>query len=333
MKTKIVFVLTSSTKDIYLEQLWVSVFSLRLKMPKGEAWIVLLTDKITETTFTGHREKFLEYFDEIISVDLDSSLSGLQRSRWLKTKSRELVNGDMIYIDSDTVFIDRLDELDNLTYDLGAVKDCHVDRVNSFQSWDKTRTKDFVKKCELLGFDVKKEMVTFNGGMVYVKDSEIGRSFFSIWHDEWKKSVKLGFNTDQPSFTKTNMMLGHPIVNMPGVFNCQVAYGLQYLYNAKILHYYATSTQGSSKELPYWFMNDSVYEEVRECGDITDKIKDALEHPLALFRGETKIVCDKAVYIASSRSFFYLQYLCMHHRHLYEFVERCLWSLSKLRKK
>lgn len=332
MKTKIVFVLTSSKKDIYLEQLWVSLYSLRKLMPKGEMYVVLLTDKITEATFKGNRQKFLALIDEKIVVDLDSSMSGLQRSRWLKTKSRELVKGDMLYIDSDTIFTGRLDDLDNIPCDVGAVKDCHVDRVHSFQSWDKTRTKDFVEKCKLLGFDVTKEDVTFNGGMVYVKDNEKGHTFFAMWHDEWKKSVKAGFSTDQPSFTKTNMLLGHPVYDMPGVYNCQVSYGLQYLCRAKILHYYATSAMGALRELPYWFMKDSVYEDVREHGEITNMIREALDQPLVMFHKETKILCDTSVYIASSRLFFYMQYLYQHHPRWYEFIERILLLMSKRRK-
>lgn len=332
MKTKIVFVLTSSEKDIYLEQLWVSIYSLRKLMPKGDIHVVLLTDKITEATFCGNRQKFLELVDEKIAVELDSSMSGLQRSRWLKTKSRELVKGDMLYIDSDTIFTGRLDDLDNMTCDIGAVKDCHVDRVHSFQSWDKTRNKDFVEKCKLLGFDVTKENVTFNGGMVYVKDNEIGHSFFSMWHDEWKKSIKSGFSTDQPSFTKTNIVLGHPIYDMPGVYNCQVSYGLQYLSRAKILHYYASTTNGASGELPYWFMKDAVYEKVRKHGVITNEIEEALNHPLEMFHKETKILCDVSVYITSSRLFFYMQYLYQHHSRCYEFIERFLLLISKRRK-
>ena len=73
MKTKIVYVLTSSEKDIYLEQCFVSMCSLRRYNP--DAYIVLLTDDLTATTFTGNRKRMIELASEIVTVTLDHSLN------------------------------------------------------------------------------------------------------------------------------------------------------------------------------------------------------------------------------------------------------------------
>ena len=58
MKTKIVYVLVSSNNDIYLEQAYVSMYSVKYYMP--DAHITLLTDKLTEATFIGIRKKEIQ---------------------------------------------------------------------------------------------------------------------------------------------------------------------------------------------------------------------------------------------------------------------------------
>ena len=54
MKTKIVYVLVSSEKDIYLGQAFISMFSAKYYMP--DCHIVLVTDKLTSKTLIRCRK-------------------------------------------------------------------------------------------------------------------------------------------------------------------------------------------------------------------------------------------------------------------------------------
>ena len=54
MRTKLLYVLVSSKDDIYLEQAYVSMYSAKFYMP--DCHIVLLTDNISNETFTGLRK-------------------------------------------------------------------------------------------------------------------------------------------------------------------------------------------------------------------------------------------------------------------------------------
>ena len=56
MKTKIVYVLVSSETDLYLEQAWLSLYSLRLHNPN--AHVVILMDDYTEHSLRENRENF-----------------------------------------------------------------------------------------------------------------------------------------------------------------------------------------------------------------------------------------------------------------------------------
>ncbi len=330
MLTKVVFVITSTSKDVFLEQLWVSLYSLRLVMPKGTAHVVVITDRISDETFVDDRAKFKELVDELIVVDLDESMSGMQRSRWLKTKSRELVKGDMIYTDSDTIFIRKLDELDSLECEVGAVKDCHVDRNGTFMSWEWPIQYNYINRAKKLGYDLTKEILTFNGGVVYAKDTQLGHSFFDTWHNEWLKGLEVGVNLDQPSFTKSNIILDHPLKEMSGVWNCQVKYGVNFFESAKILHYF-TSTVSKNKRpyLPFWFMNDEVYLKVKTEGKITDEIINALKNPLKMFNPETIIIGGDGVKITNTRLFNRLMYIYTYHKRLFLLIEKLLSMSSK----
>ena len=96
MNTTIVYVLISTPKDIYLEQAYISMFSVKYYMP--DAYIVLLTDKSTQATFTGTRKEEIKYVDKIISVDVPMHYNAVRRSRMLKTSVRKYVKGDFLFI-------------------------------------------------------------------------------------------------------------------------------------------------------------------------------------------------------------------------------------------
>jgi len=73
MNTTIVYILTSSDKDIYIEQLWLSLYSLRLHNP--EVRVVLLTDDSTEVSLVGDRAKIRQYLSEVKNDLRDGKVS------------------------------------------------------------------------------------------------------------------------------------------------------------------------------------------------------------------------------------------------------------------
>lgn len=96
MKTKIVYVITSTPDDIYLEQTYLSIYSLWKHEEKPH--VVLLTDNRTDETLKGNRAKILELVAEKVVVPFEENVTNMRRSRWLKTKMRSLVEGDFLCI-------------------------------------------------------------------------------------------------------------------------------------------------------------------------------------------------------------------------------------------
>ena len=95
---KYLYVCTSSKKDFFLEQTFVSITTLKINTPN--AFVTLLIDKATEKTLDESRENIKKIVDEIIIIDLDESLSAKVRSRLLKTSMRLHIQGDFLFIDN-----------------------------------------------------------------------------------------------------------------------------------------------------------------------------------------------------------------------------------------
>ena len=287
MKTKIVYVLTSSVKDYYLEQTLLSIYSLKLYNPTVKVTIV--TDENTVKSFVGNRKKIYELADDIISPSIPAEFNNLQKSRYLKTKLRELISGDFLYVDTDTIISDSLDEIDEFKCDLGAVIDKHINI-----KWHSGKL-EIYKYAKKVNWTIPDNDLYFNGGLMYAKDSVIAHKFYQTWHKLWIEGVKnKGINIDQPTLALANDINGYPIVELDGTFNCQVIEnGLKYLVNAKIIHYYASNV--GKWDCPYLFRDDRVYKRVREKG-IDSEIHSMIENAKSAFSDKSLIIggntCD-----------------------------------------
>ena len=125
MKTKLIYVLTCSESGTYIEQALMSIWSARHHNP--DAHIVLLTDDKTDRLLTGTRGGLLDYVTEKIVVPfVDENASMMFRSRWIKTSARELVEGDFLFIDCDTIVCKSLAEIDGFQCEMGAVWESHL---------------------------------------------------------------------------------------------------------------------------------------------------------------------------------------------------------------
>ena len=82
MKTQIVYTLISSEKDYFLEELWVSLYSLRLFHP--EATVNVLVDESTRKYMEAF-PKLCDMITNIVVVPVPENYNAKQRSRVLKT--------------------------------------------------------------------------------------------------------------------------------------------------------------------------------------------------------------------------------------------------------
>lgn len=229
MKTKIVYILVSRPSDYYYEMLRLSLYSLRKHRPDVIVELVLGSD--THQRLLTEEPSILDVVKPLV-VDIPQEYDVMQRSRYLKTRLRSLIDEDFLYLDCDTLVCDTFDEIDDFNADIAMVangngKLCSKDYFNSIP-------------CEKAGFRKLKGQPYFNGGVFYAKDTPLAHQFFDKWHKLWMQSLNNGVPQDQPALCQVNMELEHPIHELSGFWNCQISYAdaFPFISKAKIMHYY-----------------------------------------------------------------------------------------------
>ena len=270
MKTKVAYVLVSSPDDVYLEQAYVSMMSLRHHDP--DAHISLVTDKLTADTFIGVRKEMVRFVDELVTVDLPESIPPMKRSRILKTSLRSRISGDYLYIDVDTVIVRSLADIDDIGFSVAACEDSHI----PFK--DSPYHDGSVRLGKILGWPIEEETLYFNGGVHYVKDDDTASEFYSRWNTNYLSGYDLGIKADQPSLALSNYQMGHVIGKLDDVWNCQLKHGIRYLKDAKVVHYLHTSLSGAGKEQLFVMNEPGTYDKLK-TGDVDPRIIASFDDP------------------------------------------------------
>lgn len=234
MKTKLVYVLTCASEATYIEQALISIWSARYHNP--DAHIVLLVDDLTNELLVGKRAEVLEYVTEKVVIPFeDTNATMMYRSRWIKTQVRQMVEGDLLFIDCDTIINHSLNELDALQCEVGAVCESNLP-ITEF--CDGLR-RPLYDNARILGWNPDVEKYYFSSGVVYAKDCTSARELYTKWHDNWLYSTTKGINIDQPTLAKANIACGHVMERIDDKWNCIMFTYPRWAKNAYILHYAA----------------------------------------------------------------------------------------------
>lgn len=300
MKTKIVYVLVSSPKDIYLEQAFVSMHSLRKH--NSNAHIVLLTDRATEQTLKGVRKQEIKYVDELISIELDETKFNAQkRSRQLKTSVRNIIDGDYLFVDCDTIISRPLNNIDCVSAKIAACRDTHcLFNINPYR-------KMCLEHGHLLGWPIDSETNYFNSGVIYVKDCQESRDFYQRWNINLNKGYEKKVFMDQPSFAKTNYEMGHIVEQLPDYWNCQLKHGIRYLKDAYIVHYLCTNFSVSQTKQLFLLNEREAFEEIKKNGCITEEIERIIQDPFYGIAEMTECFAGDDVNFFHSESYKFLR--------------------------
>lgn len=264
METQIVYVLASTEEDLYLEELWVSLFSLRQYHPNDK--VVVLADGPTSERISKY-PSLVSLITEIKVIPVPDDYSAKFRSREIKTSIRNLVDGDFLFIDTDTVICDSLSEVDNLpVQNIGMVPELHGTFKNHL-CYDYVRTD--VKR--IFDVDVSDSPYWFNSGCMLVRDNQLTREFFRKWNKNWKHSAfDKGNSSDQRALLRTDKSYGYIIECLPDIYNSQIAMSIQYLMNAKIVHFWHMRSN-FTPNLDYSpFCSKAIYRQIRQDRGISD---------------------------------------------------------------
>ncbi|MBR6125416.1 hypothetical protein IKQ19_17795 [Candidatus Saccharibacteria bacterium] len=270
---KILYILVSSPSDYYYEQALLSIMSAKYKMPGMS--ISLLIDNDTKKYLEGSRSKILELVNEFQVIEFENSVNPMIRSRSLKTMMREYVEGDFLYVDVDTLWVNPIDESDFYT-DVMGVPDAHVELL-------KHPCYDYIKKeHSKLGFDLKGQSY-LNGGVLYLKDSCSAHEFMKDWNEYWKYSCEKGIPTDQKSLnyvvSKNNCLVGL----LPNCYNVQISYTIRHLLSAKLIHYFGSAKNQDESKLFFELQKRSFWKKIKESDRCFDLMRDVVKCPEKYF--------------------------------------------------
>ena len=142
---------------------------------------MVVTDEPTSHRIDDRLE-LKEMISEVIIIPLPKDYNGRLRSRTLKTTVRNIIDGDFLTIDTDTVICKPLDDVDSLPIkNIGMVPEMHGPFKNHI-------TYKFITNelKRIYGTDVSDAPYWFNSGCMLVRDNEFTREFFKKWNEEWK---------------------------------------------------------------------------------------------------------------------------------------------------
>ena len=322
MRPTILYVLISSDNDIYLEQAYISMFSVKYHMPNSH--ITLLTDKATESSFINNRRKEIVYADEIISIDLDTKkYNAQQKSRILKTSARQYLKGDFIFIDSDTIVVKPFPDTHGFTSPIMACWDTHATfKENPYRDM-------CLKHGHLLQWPIDEEETYFNSGVIYVKEDTISYNFYKKWNENLLKGFEKGVFMDQPSFAKTNFEMGHVIERLDDLWNCELKHGVKYMKDSYIWHYLCTNKSKNHNKQLFILNENNVMIEVKKTAIITDNIKQVVIDPFSGLADVTHCFAGEDVYFFQTPLHKKLREL--YNTNKFSYLEKLLRAYYKLR--
>lgn len=311
MKIKFVYALISSEEDIYLEQVFISMNSLRYHNPN--AYIELVIDTKTQQSLNGVRAKEAAFADKLTIINLDKNLKAQQRSRILKTGLRNYVNGDFLFIDSDTIILKDLSSIDDYQYPIGAVWDTHTKLCDNPY---KEKCYRHVKK---IGSLLNNEDYYFNSGVMLVRDTPQTHDFYNDWASNYLNGYKNHVSMDQPSLAKTNIEKGHIIRRLPDTWNCQFKHGIRYLRDAYILHYLTTNKNNGGS--PPFLLNDiNLVKQIKETGIIPSDILELFDNPFNGIAPVVHLFSGDDIYFFRTNLFKFISSLYSHKSILYKLL-------------
>ncbi|MDR2407616.1 MAG: hypothetical protein LBE13_05855 [Bacteroidales bacterium] len=317
-----VYVLSSNKTDYYYEQFLLSIVSLQLYNKNFN--IIVLVDKKTKKNLNEKRNEYEKYVTEIKVVETPVSLPQKEASRFIKTSMRQHITGDFLFIDCDTIITGKLIFTSPVETNMAAVLDSHIP-LSQHHLYSQFRERD-----KILGYTRKNEIDKhFNSGIIYSRDTPDSYQFFEKWHSLWIESNKKGISADQPSFNQANYECNSIITELDGSWNCQISHnGLPFLFNAKIIHYFATSLV--SFEPPFMLASKKILESIKENGIISSDIMKLLHNPKTAFSGKTRLIADQVIFdILESAFFSKLLWLRRKHQKLFNKLNTILNNIKK----
>ncbi len=206
------YVLTTTARDLFADMTYVSAVFLRYAHP--EAKIICLCDAPSHRAIEEARHPLLEVVDRAEAVEAPHG-TPMYRNRSVKTRMRQILDGDFVYIDADALVVDRIDEMLACPAPMAAIP-------NFNGTGDSSEITDGERAVfEKMNWPLPRRPY-INGGVLLLRDCEPTRRFTSLWHEKWLACCPRADENDQTSLNSALADSGIDYEVLGNRFNAQV---------------------------------------------------------------------------------------------------------------
>jgi hypothetical protein len=208
--------------------MWLSAQSLRLHEPGVR--ITLITDPESRPQLA---KQLLGIVDQVVTIDTPIEDRRL-RAFHIKTLVRRFVDGDFLYVDGDTLVVNRIAEVLDVDADVAAAVDFNFDH----QFFPRQLREPYTR----LGWPYPLPYY-FNSGVVLMRDTPAAREFSQEWTRRWFLLVGEGMPGDQEAFVTALFAMPIKWARLPKGFNA-ITVKLNYRFReAKVLHFFGSEDE------------------------------------------------------------------------------------------
>lgn len=179
-----VYVLSTTGEDHQAEMAAISMHTLKMTNPDAE--IVVVFDKQTERLASPGMTEICELADRRVAVEAKYD-GQVVRSRYIKVNLRSILEDSFVYLDTDTLILNKLDGIWQADTDMAVCRDFNI-------SPRKYVYNDTLKSVyELMGWRFPPAGY-YNGGVVFYNETssalEFGRKLAGLWESQLLKTGK-----------------------------------------------------------------------------------------------------------------------------------------------
>ena len=331
-KYNVCYVLTDNHELIYYDQLVISISSLRRNDYCGTVYVFV--DETTCDIISNIERRDLDDLQvKLVKVDTPKEYTQKEKSRYIKTSLRNIIAGDVLLLDTDTIIADHMpphvsdSELAlvlDANYRLSEVYHSEEDILEDYQ-----HGKWIASVMQQCGYSWDPFSPYYNAGVIWMKDTINVRQFYKAWHAEWIRCRnQYGVTFDQPSLNAQNAIWGNLIEELDGIWNVQVCfpYALRYINNAVIIHYFNRSFKN-----PYMLSDKQILKK----GIKSKEVEAIIDNPKEAFVfDDSQIIrlSNDEVKLLYTSSYGLLKSLSSKHPLLIKSMDRCIRKLSNCKR-
>jgi hypothetical protein len=236
------YVLVGNGRDRYTTMCYLSAAAARRVYPGAR--VVLVTDEETSGHLRANAPHLKQVIDEFL-VEPAPMPEARARSFYLKTRLRDVLTGEYIYLDSDTLPVQPFVDMSTGDWDVAFVQDRthHGPVTPVFPHWE-------LPRLQRMGWQAKLSRY-FNAGIGFYRDNAAVRAMTTDWQRRWKESYAVGDDWDQLALNCAIEAVPIKAHELPPAYNAMVTVSPLHARGAKIYHFFA----GNRAEL-----SDSLFE-------------------------------------------------------------------------